>query len=74
MPDMVILETEEKMEKAITELKYELASLRTGAASASLLNHVTIEYYGAPTPLTQIASVSVVEGSQLYIKPYDKTA
>lgn len=74
MPDMVILETEERMEKAIAEFKYELSSLRTGAASASLLSHINVDYYGSPTPLTQIANVSVVEGTQLYVKPYDKTA
>lgn len=74
MPDMVLLETEEKMDKALTDLKYELNSLRTGAASASLLSHISVFYYGAPTALSQIANISVVEGTQLYIKPYDKTA
>lgn len=72
MPDMILMETEEKMDDTLKELSYEFSSIRTGVANASLLDHIQVYYYGAKTPVKQLAGISVVEGTQLYIKPYDK--
>ncbi len=71
--DMLLMEIEEHMEKSIEVLQKELAAVRTGRANPSLLDHVTVNYYGADSPIRQISSVSVVEGNQLYIKPFDKS-
>lgn len=71
--DVIILETEEKMNKACNVLLHEFTHVRTGRANPGLLDDITISYYGVDTPLNQIGSVSVVDGNQLYIKPYDKS-
>ena len=63
----------ERMNKAIDTLQNHLAQIRTGRANPNLLERVEVEYYGSPTPLNQMASISVVEGRQLVIKPYDKS-
>lgn len=73
MPEMVLLETEEKMEKAIESLKRDFTQIRTGRANPSILDHISIEYYGVKTPVKQIGSVTMPEASQLLIKPYDKS-
>ena len=62
------------MDKAIDVLSRELAKLRAGRANPALLDRVTVEYYGAQTPLNQLASVTVPEARLLLITPYDKTA
>lgn len=62
----------DKMNRTIDTLEEHLKTIRTGRANSSLLDHVEFEYYGSPTPINQVASVSVVEGRQLLIKPYDK--
>lgn len=72
--DQVIKETRERMKKSEQSLQNELAHIRAGVANASLLSGITVEYYGAETPLNQIASVSVPEPRMLLITPYDKTA
>ena len=64
---------EEKMEKAINQLKREFGSIRSGRANPMILDKVIVEYYGAPTPLRQMAQVSVQEGTTLVITPYDKS-
>jgi ribosome recycling factor len=64
---------EEKMEKAIAQLKREFGTIRSGRANPMILDRVIVEYYGAPTPLRQMAQVSVQEGTTLVISPYDKT-
>lgn len=74
MLDMIILETEERMEKAVKSLIRDFATIRTGRANPSLLDRIEIDYYGAMTPINQVASITVVEGTQLYIKPFDKSA
>jgi len=70
----VMNETKERMEKAIGAYQRELATVRAGRANPSLLDKVTVEYYGAQTPLNQIASITVPEARMLVITPYDKTA
>ena len=64
----------ERMDKALAALQHEFASVRTGRASGAILEKVTVEYYGAPTPLMQIASVSAPEPQTVVVSPYDKTA
>ena len=68
----ILNHAEEKMKKAVAVLEEDLKTIRTGIAHASLLDHVQFEYYGSPTPINQVASVKVVEGRQLVIKPYDR--
>lgn len=63
----------EKMEKCVAQLKKELATVRTGRANPLILDKVMVDYYGAPTPLRQMAQVSVSEGTTLVITPFDKT-
>lgn len=64
---------EEKMEKAISQMKREFSSVRTGRANPGILDKVVVEYYGAPTPIRQMAQVSVSEGTTLVITPFDKS-
>lgn len=61
----------EKMEKSLTALHNEFATMRAGRASTSLLDKVTVDYYGSPTPVQQMAAVSVSEGRILVIQPWD---
>lgn len=62
----------DKMKKALEALESNLKTIRTGRANPTILDRVEVEYYGSPMPLNQLASVSVVEGRQLMIKPFDK--
>lgn len=71
MIDDVKAEVEGKMKKALEALKRDLQSMRTGRASPSLVEPLKVDYYGAPTPLQQLAAVSVPEARQILIKPYD---
>ena len=71
MPDMIMLETEEKMEKTVQSMLKEFSKIRTGRANATILDSISIEYYGSPSPVRQISSVSSPEANQLLIKPYD---
>lgn len=73
MIDETLFEAEEKMEKAVTVLRDDLTSLRTGRAAASSFARITVEYYGAMTPLPQLASISTPEARMAVIKPYDAT-
>lgn len=71
MIDETLLDAEEKMEKAVSVAKDDLTSVRTGRATPSMFSRVQVEYYGAPTPLNQLASVSIPEARMAIIKPYD---
>ena len=71
--DEMYLFGEEKMEKAIGQLKKDFATVRTGRANPGILDKVIVEYYGAPTPIRQMAHVSVSEGTTLVISPLDKS-
>ncbi|PLR84242.1 ribosome recycling factor [Bacillus canaveralius] len=73
MPKQLISNTKEKMTKAIQAYTRELATIRAGRANASLLDKITVDYYGAPTPVNQLAGISVPEARVLVIQPYDKT-
>ncbi|WP_243289848.1 ribosome recycling factor [Bacillus sp. FJAT-47783] len=74
MSKQVLDQSKEKMEKAVSSLKRELASIRAGRASAALLDKVQVDYYGVPTPVNQLASISVPEARLLVIQPYDKSS
>ncbi len=65
---------EEKMEKAVEHLRNEFVGIRTGRAHPGLVSDIKVEYYGAPTPIKQLATVNVPEGRTLIIAPFDKTA
>ena len=70
-----IIETStKKMDKVIDHLKDELSTIRTGMASPAMLNHVEVDYYVTPTPVNQIAGISVQEGRIIVIKPYDRSS
>ena len=71
MIEETLFDAEEKMEKAVTVAKDDLSSVRTGRATPSMFSRVAIDYYGAYTPLNQLASVSVPEARMAVIKPYD---
>ena len=71
---MVLDDAREKMVKAIDHTSAELATIRTGRASPALVEKLRVEYYGTPTPLQQIAGISVPEPRLLVISPYDKTS
>ncbi|GEN81997.1 ribosome-recycling factor [Sporosarcina luteola] len=73
MPKAIMDQTKDKMEKAVGAFTRQLASIRAGRANASLLDRISVLYYGAPTPLNQMAGVSVPEARLMVIQPYDKT-
>ncbi|WP_256519648.1 ribosome recycling factor [Domibacillus sp. A3M-37] len=67
-------QSKEKMQKAIGAFNRELASIRAGRASANVLDRITIDYYGTPTPVNQLASINIPEARLLTITPYDKSS
>lgn len=71
MIDEALLDGEEKMEKAVHVAKDDLATVRTGRANPAMFSGIVVDYYGSPTPLNQLASVSVPEARLVVIKPYD---
>ncbi|GMA40172.1 ribosome recycling factor [Mobilicoccus caccae] len=74
MLDETMFEAEEKMDKAIEVAKEDLASIRTGRANASMFSKLMVDYYGAPTPLQQLASFQTPEARTMLITPFDKGA
>jgi ribosome recycling factor len=74
MSNQVLTSAQERMEKSIGSFSRELASIRAGRANASLLDRITVDYYGAPTPINQIAGISVPEARLLVLSPYDKSS
>lgn len=71
--DETLLEAMEKMDKAVQHTQSQFSTVRTGRATPSLVERITIEYYGAQVPLQQLASISVPEARQLLIKPHDRS-
>ena len=71
---MVLEETRERMGKALEHAAADFASVRTGRASPALVSKITVEYYGTPTPLQQLAGVHVADPRSLVITPYDRSA
>ncbi|MBU0906327.1 MAG: ribosome recycling factor [Planococcaceae bacterium] len=74
MTKEVLNQTTERMTKAIQALTRELSTIRAGRASASLLDKIFVDYYGAPTPINQIAGVATPEARLITIQPYDKSS
>ncbi|MDX2929596.1 ribosome recycling factor [Streptomyces sp. NRRL_B-16638] len=74
MIEETLLEAEEKMEKAVVVAKEDFAAIRTGRAHPAMFNKIVAEYYGAPTPINQLASFSVPEPRMAVVTPFDKTA
>lgn len=62
---------EDKMKKSISVFEEELETVRAGRANAAVLSHVTVEYYGVPTPLSQVAEVKVTDARTITVKPWD---
>jgi ribosome recycling factor len=60
-----------RMEKAVSDLQHEMAAIRTGRATLSLLDHIRVDYYGTPTPLNQVANLHVPEPNLITIQPWD---
>jgi len=69
--DETLFEAEEKMESAVEHAKEEFAAIRTGRATPAMFSKIVVDYYGAPTPVTQMASVGVPEPRMVIVKPYD---
>ncbi|MGD9964051.1 MAG: ribosome recycling factor [Candidatus Izemoplasmatales bacterium] len=73
MPETILLEAEEKMEHTLEALHRDFSTVRSGRANPKMLEKVHVSYYGVDTPINQVATISVPEATQIYIKPYDKT-
>lgn len=74
MSKEIINDAKSRMEKAVEALNRDLAKLRAGRANPALLDRITVEYYGAETPLNQLATISVPEARLLTIQPFDKSS
>ena len=71
MIDETLFDAEEKMEKAVSVARDELASIRTGRANPGMFSRITVDYYGTSTPITQLSSINVPEARLVVIKPYE---
>jgi ribosome recycling factor len=69
--DETLLDAEEKMEKAVSVAKDELNTVRTGRANPGMFSRIVVDYYGSPTPLNQLAGISIPEARMAVVKPYD---
>lgn len=67
-------DTEQHMEKSLDALRHNLATIRTGRANPAIIEHLSVDYYGAPTPMQGIASITSLDPRQLIVQPFDKTA
>jgi ribosome recycling factor len=74
MNEAIFTQLQKEMDQSVGALRKELAKLRTGRASTALLEHIVVEYYGATTPLNQLATLSAPEPRLLVIQPYDRSA
>jgi ribosome recycling factor len=74
MNEAIFTQTQKEMEGSVAVLRKDLTKLRTGRASTALLEHITVEYYGASTPLHQLATLSAPESRLLVIQPFDRAA
>lgn len=74
MIDDIYKDTVERMQKSVDATKQHFSAVRTGRASTALLDQITVDYYGTPTPLVQLAGISIPEPRLIAIQPYDKTA
>jgi ribosome recycling factor len=72
MVDDLLGDADRRMQKAIEALKLDLSAIRTGRASSALVDRITVDYYGTPTPISQVATISVPEARLLVIQPWDR--
>lgn len=72
MIDEILLEAEDKMDRAVEVAREDLSSIRTGRANAAMFHKVLVDYYGAPTPLQQLAGLTIPEARTVLVSPYDK--
>ena len=73
-PEAVLADVDQKMDRSIEALKRELNALRTGRATPSLIENIIVDYYGVPTPLNQIASITAPDARAIMVQPWDKQA
>ncbi len=73
MIDEALFDAEEKMEKAVSVARDDLASIRTGRANPGMFSRIVVDYYGSPTPITQLSSINVPEARLVVIKPYEQS-
>ena len=71
--DEILMDAEERMEKAVSVFREELRGLRTGRATPALVDSMRVEYYGSPTPLKQLAQISTPDPQQIVIRPFDQS-
>ncbi|MDA0835753.1 MAG: ribosome recycling factor [Planctomycetota bacterium] len=71
--DEILLDAEDRMEKAVSNFHHQLQGLRTGRATPGLVDSIRVDYYGSPTPLKQVAAISVPEPQQIVIRPFDQS-
>lgn len=74
MIDDILLEAEEKMDKAVTVAKDDFAAIRTGRVTPAMFNKITAEYYGTPTPINQLASFQLPEPRMVIVQPFDSSS
>lgn len=74
MIDDILLDTEDKMDKAVDVARTEFGNIRTGRANAAMFQQIPVEYYGSPTPMQQLASFQIPEARTVIINPFDRTA
>ena len=74
MANIILEMQKEEMDEAIAHFEDSLKSVRTGMANANMLDPVLVDYYGSPTPVKQLAGISVQEGRTIVIKPYDSSS
>src|SRR6266567_1288670 len=74
LTDELLVDAGERMTKSVDATRDEFASVRTGRASPALLDRIVVDYYGAPTPLRQLATISAPEARLLTVQPYDKSS
>ena len=74
MNEQVISEIKAKMQKTLTALTQDISTIRTGRASPSLVEHIRVDYHSVPTPIIQMASITIPEARQIAIQPWDKSA
>lgn len=74
MEHTVVPDTELHMDKTLDVLRQTLATIRTGRANPSIIEHLPVDYYGAPTPLQQLATITAPDPRQLLVQPYDRTS
>ena len=72
--DFELLEAEEKMDKALQHARDDFSSVRTGRPTPAMFSRITVDYYGTPTPVQQLASFSVPEARMVIVSPYDKSS